>query len=65
MRCCGGEEEGASRLNFVDSYLAIAGKEKDLFVDNVHFGDRGYSILAEYIEQSLVQTSSLLKQDLR
>lgn len=48
-------------INFVDADLAIADEKKDLFIDNVHFGDRGYSALAEYMTQSLMRTSSVLK----
>lgn len=50
-------------VNFVDADLAIADEEKDLFIDNVHFGDRGYSMLAEYMASSLIRTSSLLKHN--
>ena len=53
---------GSSHLNIVDSDLAIADEEKDLFIDNVHFGDRGYSMLADYIASSLMKTSSTLKR---
>jgi lysophospholipase L1-like esterase len=48
-------------VNFVNADLAIADEEKDLFIDNVHFGDRGYSMLAEYMASSLMRTSSVLK----
>ena len=49
-----------SHLNFVDSDLAIAGEENDLFIDNVHFGDRGYSMLADYLTTNLMKNSPLL-----
>lgn len=59
MHCCG----GGGMVNFFDSDLAIANEEKDLFIDNVHFGDRGYSMLAEYMASSLMRTSSVLKHN--
>jgi lysophospholipase L1-like esterase len=49
-------------VNFVDADLAIADEKKDLFIDNVHFGDRGYSMLAEHMASSLMRTSSVLKR---
>ena len=49
--------------NFFDADRAIADEEKDLFIDNVHFGDRGYSMLAEYMASSLMRTSSVLKRN--
>ena len=54
---------GGGMVNFVDADLAIANEEKDLFIDNVHFGDRGYSMLAEYMASSLMRTSSVLKHN--
>jgi lysophospholipase L1-like esterase len=50
-------------VNFVDADLAIANEKKDLFIDNVHFGDRGYNALAEYMASSLMRTSSVIKRN--
>ena len=50
-------------VNFLDADLAIASEKKDLFIDNVHFGDRGYSALAEYMALSLMRTSPVLRRN--
>jgi len=57
------EARGSLQLNFVDADLAIANEEQDLFIDNVHFGDRGYSMLAEYMASNLLKNSSVLKRN--
>jgi lysophospholipase L1-like esterase len=57
------ESGGSLHLNFVDADLAIANEEQDLFIDNVHFGDRGYSMLAKYMASNLLKTSSVLKRN--
>ena len=50
-------------LIFLDAYLATADEKNDLFIDDVHFVNRVFSALVEYMTQSLMRTSSVLKRN--
>lgn len=53
------------RGNFVDADFAIANEKEDLFIDNVHFGDRGYTLIGESMAAKLMQVNSILKNNCR
>ena len=53
------------RGNFVEADFAIANEKEDLFIDNVHFGDRGYTLLGESMAAKLIQTNLILKNNCR
>lgn len=47
-------------LSFVDTDNAINDETSDLFIDSVHFGDRGYKMLAEFMASYLMRASPAL-----
>jgi len=48
-------------FKYFDLDIAIQNTKKDLFIDSVHFGDRGYKVLAENLVKHLLENSLILK----
>lgn len=50
-------------FHFIDTDNAIKNEASELFIDNVHFGDRGYRLIAQYLTEEIWKKSKKL-QDL-
>lgn len=50
-----------SALPYVDLDLAIAGQARSLFIDNVHFGDRGYRLIGRHLANHVRTASAALR----
>lgn len=53
------------KFQMIDLDQAIANTTSDLFIDNVHFGDRGYKIMAEYLGEKIVRDNSCRKSEFK